>query len=109
MDDDTGWLIDHEEVLVLVPNKELNVLGNEFHGRFRDQADLYALTLMQAIALWLHTAVDRHAATGEETFRGRTRADLGQIADEPIEPLARTMRVDGRREGLSRRLLRHGR
>ena len=88
MDDDPGRLVDDEQVLVLVHDGQIELLGLESALASLRDVDLELLTSLEPVALAAGRAVDEDVAVAEQAFRGRTRADLIDSREEAVETLA---------------------
>ena len=86
MDDDARRLVHHEQVLVLVRDPERHLLGLDRGRSGLDGLELDLLPTFQPVALRPPGAVDQHGAAGQQTLSRRTRADLGQLGQETVEP-----------------------
>src|SRR5829696_4352611 len=85
VDDDPSGLVHDEEMLVLVRDPELDFLRHKLRlglGRL----ELNVLPALKPTALRRLRSVHDHAATVEEALGCRTRADLGQVGEEAVEP-----------------------
>ncbi len=69
MHDDAGALVDDEQVLVLVRNAQVHVLGSEIARRRHGRLELELLAAGERRALRPHAAVDQHAALAQQSFR----------------------------------------
>ena len=101
MDDDAGRLVHDEQVLVLVGDGELDVLGLDHARGLRGHFDLDLLPTLEPVALRPRPPVDAHVSLLHEPLCGRSRAHLGQLGEEPVEPRSRGLLGDanpGRRE-----------
>jgi hypothetical protein len=87
VDDDAGRLVDHQQVVVLVgdPKRHLFALERLRRGRL----ELDRLSALEAVALRSSGPVDPDGACSDDAFRRRARADLGQLCEKAVEPLAR--------------------
>ena len=89
VDDDSGGLVDHEQVVVLVCDPQVHRLGREArHGR-GGGVDIQLLTAGQAVALRADDPVDARSARGQQAFGRGARADVRQLGEEPVEPRSR--------------------
>jgi len=88
MHDDARRLVDHEQVLVFVRNRELHRLRRERRHGGRRRLELELLAAGEPRALGAYLAVDEHAAVAKHSFGRRPRPDLGDTREEPVEPLA---------------------
>ena len=86
--DQARRLVDDEQMLVLVGNSQLELLGLERNDRWGCQPKLDLLPTREAKALGTRLAVDEHCARTEQALRLAARSDLGQGGDEAVEPLA---------------------
>jgi hypothetical protein len=77
MDDHPGRLVDHEEVLVLVRDSQVALLGLEIPFGALGDLHLDELAALEPVALRPAFAVDAHRTGGEEPLGLRTRAHLG--------------------------------
>ena len=101
MNDDARRLVHDEQVLVLVGDAELDVLGLDLPRRLRRKLDLKLLPALEAVALRACPAVHAHVAALDEPFGRGARADLGQLGEITVEPRAGCFRWNpkrGRRE-----------
>jgi hypothetical protein len=69
MDDHAGRLVDDEQVLVLVGDPELPLLGNECLGCGRNPLQLDLFPALEPVALGAGGAVDANAAGREQALR----------------------------------------
>ena len=100
MDDDPGRLVDHEQMLVLVGNPEIDLFALERLRRFRWQLHLELLAALESMALRAGAPVYAHQ-TGRQQALGRgARADLRQLGEEPVEAAARRLLRNARVERL---------
>jgi len=88
MDDDPGRLVDDEQVLVLVGDPQLALLGLE--GDVVPLLDVHfqQLSALEPVALLARLTVQAHRPGGEQALGFAARGDLGQCCNEPVEPLA---------------------
>src|ERR1700722_10286403 len=100
MDDEPGWLVDHDQMLVLVNHVELYVLADERRvlrrWRFEDDARPRGETHRRIAR---DVLVDCHLASLDQRLEpGARQGDAfcpRRLPQEPIEPLARALGVDG--------------
>src|ERR1700754_508903 len=86
VDDDTRRLVDHEQVLVLVGDREARGLDRgALDGRLRLDLDLLAAA--EEVALGLRDAVDAHEALVDQALGLGARAGVG--GEEDVQALAR--------------------
>jgi hypothetical protein len=88
MDDHPGRLVDDEQVLVVVGDPELALLGLESVLVAFGDVDLDAFSALEPTALRSPLAVDPHGAGGEQPLGFRARPNVGQRGDEAIQSLA---------------------
>ena len=91
--DDARRLVDHEEVLVGVGEREPRA---EPVGclRLSGRLDLDLLPTDEPVALPARLPVHEHGSGREQSLRGGTRSDVGQTRQVAVEPLARGLRLD---------------
>jgi hypothetical protein len=87
VNDEPRRLVDDQEMLVLVGDAELSLLGFESAFGFDGWLDLEQLAPLEPVTLRSLRAVDPDRARCNETLRASSRADLRQRRDEPVEPL----------------------
>ena len=97
MHHDARRLVDDEQVLVLVGDAELDVLGLDLPRRLRWELDLKLLAALEAVALRARSAVHAHVAALDEPFGRGARADFGQLGEITVEPRARCFRWNPKR------------
>jgi hypothetical protein len=83
MDGDPCGLVDHEQVLVLVRDAEVERGGDELERRRRLEFDL--LTGVQTVRLRPRRTVDADLAGLEQPLGGGPRADLLEAGEEAVE------------------------
>ena len=88
MHDDSGRLVDDEQVLVLVGDAKAQLLRLEGFGGRRAAVELDRLAAGKSEALGAATAVDADRAAREETLGLGARSDLWQRGQEAVEALA---------------------
>ena len=88
VDDDTGRLVDDEQVLVFVRKSQLHRLGHELAERRRGRFELDLLPACEPVALRTPLAVHADSAVLEQPLGRCARADLGCRREEAVEPLA---------------------
>jgi hypothetical protein len=93
VDDDTRRLVDDEQVVVLVRDPKLELLGLERRLLERGQLDLDLLSPAQPVRLRPRAAVDEDGAGVEQALGRRPRGDLLPACEEA---------VDARRPGVAR-------
>ena len=89
--DDAGRLVDDQQMLVLVGDAEIDLLGLERLRRLRRQLHLDLLAALQAVALRPRASVHPHRAGRQQALGSRARADLRQLREEPVEAVARRL------------------
>jgi hypothetical protein len=95
MDDEPGRFVDDEEVLVLVGDAQIELLGLERRRPSRRYVELELLAAFEPVALRADGSVDEHSPLAEETLRSGARADLLETREEAVEPLAGRRRRHG--------------
>jgi hypothetical protein len=85
---ESGRLVDDEQVLVLIRNPQLELLGLQRNDRSGGQLKLDLLPALETKALRARFAVYEHPARAEQALGFSARGDLGQRRDEPVEPFA---------------------
>ena len=88
--DEAGRLVDDEEVLVLVGDPEVERLL--LQRPLGDRGSCRARAPPRPASRWLFgrvRPVDEHGAGGEQALGRRSRADLGQLREEAVEPRRR--------------------
>ena len=88
MHDEAGRLVDDEQVLVLVRQRDGDGLRREHRGRARE-LDLDHRSCLQAVALRARRAVDQHRSVAQQALRERARPDLRTRGERTVEPRAR--------------------
>ena len=88
MDDDAGGLVDHEQVLVLVGDRELAPAAPAASASGA-AVDATRLAAASDVALGPRRAVDAHEPGVDQPLRRRARA--GALGQEDVEPLARRL------------------
>jgi hypothetical protein len=88
MDDHSGRLVDHEQVLVLVGDPQFALLRRERLLLALDDVDLDELSALEAVAFRPPFAVHEDRAAGEESLSFCAGADLGQCGHKAIEAFA---------------------
>jgi hypothetical protein len=82
-------LVDYEQMLVLVGDPQLELLGLQRNGRRSGcQLKLDRLPALETKALRARLAIHEHCPRAEQALRLPARVNLGQRRDEPVEPLA---------------------
>jgi len=71
VDDDTRWLVDHEQVLVLPDDVEIHLLGRKRAG-LGGQLDDDLLPALEPVALRARLAVDEDGTVGDQPLGERT-------------------------------------
>src|SRR4051812_20308529 len=108
MDDDSGGLVDDEQVLVLVCDSQIACLWLEDDVLLFSGVHLHQLSAQEAVALGPLLAVDPHCPAREQALGLRARGDLRQRGDEPVEALAgsvsRNAETDRQRRGAPGRI-----
>ncbi len=88
VDDDAGRLVDHDEVLVFVGDRQVDLLRRD-PGRLRSrQRELQLLPTRESVALRSRAAVDEDGALREKPLRERARADRREVREVPVQPRA---------------------
>lgn len=98
VDDDAGGLVDDQQVLVLVGDREGHVLALERRLR-RLRLELELVAGGEPVALRPRRAADRDLAALDQPFRDRARADLGGVGEEAVEPRPRRVVRDAEPDG----------
>ena len=104
--DDAGGLVDDEEMLVLVRDRELGQGDRRLRGGRSRRLDRDLLAAYELVALRPGLAVHEHGAGREEPLRSPTRSHLRQAGEMVVEPLSGGLRRDDeplQRLGLSPR------
>jgi hypothetical protein len=91
MDDDSGRLVDDEQVLVLVRDPELPLLRLQACADLLSNLDLEHLPALQPMALRPWLAVHADGAAREQSLGIPARANLGQRGNEAVEPLSSSL------------------
>ena len=100
MHDDARRLVDDEQVLVLVGDAQVELLGLEARRAPLRQLEVELAPRPPAGGSSIcGCAVDEDAPLGEQPLGGRARADLFERGEEAVEPLARRLGRDGRARG----------
>ena len=86
MDDETGRLVDDEQVLVLVRHGEVDLLRDEPARPRRGRLELELLAADEPVALRTRPPVDEHAAVLDQPLGDRPRPDLRKQREEAVEP-----------------------
>jgi hypothetical protein len=89
VDDDSRRLVDHEQMLVLVDDRERNLLRGQRLPLEESRVGLHRLAALQPVALRPLLPIDTDRTRGQQPLRGRTRADLGLEREEAVEPRSR--------------------
>ena len=89
MDDETGGLVDDEQMIVLVGDPKLDHLL--FQGCVGEAArvDDHLFPAREPVALGENHAVHEHRTPVDQPLGGRARAELRERGQEAVEPLAR--------------------
>src|SRR5262249_4969791 len=90
VDDDSGRLVDHEQVLVLIGDPQVPRLRLEVGLALLRNLDLEHLPALEPVALRPHRTVQADGSRRKQPLRLGARADLGKRGDETIEPLVRS-------------------
>jgi len=88
MDDDSGGLVDDEQMLVLVRDPQLACLRLQGDLLLLCGIDLEPLPAHESVALRPRLAVDPYRAVCEQALGLGARGYLRQLRKEPVEPLA---------------------
>jgi hypothetical protein len=89
MDDDSGGLVDYEQMLVRISDREFG-RRDVWHRRDRlGRLDLDLLPASELVALPTQPAVDQYRACVEQSLGGGARTHLGEPSEVAVEPLAR--------------------
>ena len=91
MDDDSGRLVDYEQVLVLVRDSEFPLLRFEAGVDQVWSLDLDDLPALKPVALGPRHTVDADGPGGQQAFGLGARADLRQRSEKAVKPLARSV------------------
>ncbi len=87
MDDDTGRLVDDEQVLVLPGDVQARGLGFRLQlGRSFRWLETNLLTPAEPVALRPSDTVHEHFPSGDESLRSGPGANGGLLREEPIQP-----------------------
>ena len=84
VDDETGRLVDDEQVLVLPGDVEVHRLRRELDRL--GQLDDHVLPALEPVALGPPLAVDEHGAARDQPLGEPARADLGARGEHAVEP-----------------------
>ena len=88
--DNSRRLVHDEQVVVLVGNSKLDVLGLKGDLRLLGrQLDLQLLPTLQAVTLRLRASIDAHRARRKQLLGSRARTDLGKLREEAVQARAR--------------------
>jgi hypothetical protein len=87
MHDHPGGLVHDQQMLVLVCDPEVALLGLERHVFALRGLDLDQLAALEPIALWAALTVDADRSGREQSLGLGAGADLAQRRDEAVEPL----------------------
>jgi hypothetical protein len=98
--DDPGRLVDDEEVLVLVRDPQVELLGLQLGALLSRELDLERLATREAVALGRGRPVDPNRAGLDQPLGRAAGRDLGQPREETVEPLARGLVRNARPERL---------
>ena len=91
VDDNAGRLVDDEQVVVLVDDLELDLVGAGRVGRrLWDRRDLDRLARLQDVALLPRLATDGDGAGVDQLLGGRARADALVLAERGVQALTRS-------------------
>jgi hypothetical protein len=85
MDDDTGRLVDDQQMLVLVDDAQSNVFGLEW-SRSLGPLELELFPAGKTCALACRGTVNEHGAPLQQPLGLRSRADFGKTREEAVEP-----------------------
>src|SRR6478672_8612342 len=88
---ETGRLVDHHEVVVLVGDTQVHRLGRELGDLAYRRLELELLAAGETLALAEWRAVDEDCSRFEQSFGHAAGADLRQGREEAVEPLARSV------------------
>ncbi len=94
MHNETGRLVDHHEVLVLVGDAQVHWLGHELGDLAHRRLELQLLAAGETLALAEWSAVDEDCSRFEQPFGHAARADRRQGGEKAVEPLARRLLRD---------------
>ena len=106
VNDDACRLVDDEEMLVLVRDRELGKRSRSLGGWCGRWLDSNLLTAHELVALGAGLTVHEHGPGGEEPLRGGARSHVGEAGEMTVEPLTGGLRRDDepfQRLGLSPR------
>jgi hypothetical protein len=92
MDHDAGGLVNDEEVLVCVRDRQVRRRSDRFGGRLRGSLDLDLLTAGEPVALTSDFPVDEDRTPGEQTLGRSARAYLRQAGEPAVEAAAGGLR-----------------
>ena len=99
VDDDAGWLVDDEHVLVLPRDLEagrVRLLGRQ--GLWFGQLDHDLLAGHQPVALGTRQAVHAHSTICDQPLHGGARVDVEALREVPVQPLPRVIGEDAERD-----------
>jgi hypothetical protein len=88
MHDDACRLVDDEEVLVRVGDRELGSRDGRLRGRRRRRLDRDLLPTGELVTLPLDPAVHEHGAGVEQSLGRRPGADLREPGEVAVEPFS---------------------
>lgn len=89
MDNDTGRLVQHEQMFILVADIQRPGLGDEGHGHRSGKIDLKPLgTFDPSAGLGYHRTVDTGMTAPDQLLDARTRMVVELSGQESVDPLA---------------------
>ena len=84
MHDDAGGLFHDEQVVVLVRDAEIDLLGLDLAGGLGRKLHLQVLAALEPVALRPRTPVDSDVAALDEPLRRGARPDLGHLREKAV-------------------------
>ena len=88
MHDEPGRLVNDQQVLVFVGDPQVALLGLERDGHGLRRVDLERLAAGEPVALGSRLTVQANGAGREQALGLRTRRNVRERSDVPVEPLA---------------------
>ncbi len=92
VDDESGGLVDDDDLFVLVDDVERYLFGRDLGGRRRGQLDLDALAPFELERGLGRAPADEHVAVINHALQGRTAHALDARREEGVETRARLLR-----------------
>jgi hypothetical protein len=92
MDDHAGWLVDDEEVVVRVGDRQIRIRNGRLRDRGRRRLDLDLLPAREPVALAAGSPVHEDGPSFEQPLGRGARSHFRQPSEVAIEPLAGGLR-----------------